>query len=131
MRHDQFLRLDHGVVPEEKVEIQSARAPAHHALAVCLDLDLQQAAQQRVRVELRGDHGDHVQVRALVLRPAHGVGLEDLRLGKDLRQVLDAVAQVGHAITQVAAERHDRAVLLHHDPGAGHASFLPPGSGSG
>ena len=80
------------------------------ALAQGEVLDALAAADERERVERRVEGDDHVEVRALVVGSADGVGLEDLRLGDDAAELAHGEAQVALAVAEVGAEGDDRPV---------------------
>ena len=68
------------------------------------------AADEGERVERRVDDDDHVEVRALGVGPADGVGLEDLRRGDDVAEPVEGERQVALAVAEVGAEGDDRPV---------------------
>ncbi len=105
------LVLDDELVVEDDVEIERARTPAHLAHPAPLALDRQQSVEQVEGRQLRLDEHDHVEVRPLVVRTAHGICLEDLRLGDEVPEVpvgeaRDPVAQMGDAVAEIRPECH-------------------------
>ena len=56
-----------------------------------LSFNLQQASQHCIWVKICCDDGHHIEVRTLIIRPTHGVGLKHLRLCHHMAKVCDAV----------------------------------------